>query len=190
MLKRWSKNGWFLGCEAYPKCKQTQNLSPDGTPAPPPALTDIPCDKCGKMFVVKNGRYGEFLACSGYPECKTSRPLPTGIACPKCGGDLVEVRSKKRGGKTFYGCSKYPQCDFKLWQKPINEPCPICNHPFLMETGGKTKRIVCGKGKECTYSRGIDEDKPAEAVSSEESESTAAETGSRKAGRGAPSVHP
>lgn len=193
MLKRWSKNGWFLGCEAYPKCKQTTNLSPDGTPAPPPELTDIPCDKCGKMFVKKNGRFGEFLACSGYPECKTSRPLPTGIQCPKCGGDLVEVRSKKRGGKTFYGCSKYPQCDFKLWQKPLNEPCPLCQFPFLTETGGKNKRIVCGRGKECVYSRGIDEDKPTEAVASEgesESENTTNDTGPRKKGRGASSVHP
>jgi DNA topoisomerase-1 len=103
------------------------------------------------------------------------------------------VRSKKRGGKTFYGCSKYPQCDFKLWQKPLNEPCPLCQFPFLTETGGKTKKIVCGRGKECVYSRGIDEDRPTEAVASEgesESESTTNETGPRKKGRGASSVHP
>jgi DNA topoisomerase I len=173
--KRWSKNGWFLGCEAYPKCKFTRDLGKDGRPAPPPKVTDIICDKCGKPFVVKTGRYGEFLACSGYPKCKNSRPVPLGIPCPKCGGDLVEVRAKKRGGKTFYGCSKYPECDFKLWQKPVNEPCPLCKHPFLTETGGKKKKLVCPRGKECGYSRELPsaEEVAAAAAAAQDSSSAA-----------------
>ncbi|MCC6901381.1 MAG: type I DNA topoisomerase [Polyangiaceae bacterium] len=156
LLKRWSKNGWFMGCEAYPKCKFTRDLGKDGAPAAEPKLTDIVCDKCGKPMVIKTGRFGEFLSCSGYPGCKNAKPVPLGVPCPKCGGDIVEVRSKKRGGKTFYGCTKYPECDFKLWQRPINEPCPLCKHPFLTETGGKKKKIICPRGKECGYSREVE----------------------------------
>jgi DNA topoisomerase I len=158
LLKRWSKNGWFLGCEAYPKCKFTRDLGKDGEAAPEPRVTDIACDKCARPMVIKSGRFGEFLACSGYPECKSSRPLPLGVPCPKCGGDIVEIRARKRGGKTFYGCTSYPKCDFKTWQKPIPEPCPLCKHPFLTVAGGKkAPKLVCPRGKECGYSRPLEE---------------------------------
>ncbi|MEZ4226656.1 MAG: type I DNA topoisomerase [Polyangiaceae bacterium] len=160
MLKRWSKNGWFLGCENYPKCKFTCDVAADGSPAKP-ELTDVICDKCQRPMIKKTGRYGEFLACSGYPECKNSRPVPLGVPCPKCGGDIVEIRAKKRGGRAFYGCANYPQCDFKLWQKPIPEPCPLCKHSFLVFGGTKkTPKIVCPRGKECGYERGVDEAAP------------------------------
>src|SRR5262245_38035773 len=153
LLKRWSKNGNFLGCENYPKCKFTQDLSKDGKPAEA-KLTDYKCDKCGKPTVIKSGRYGEFLSCSGYPECKNAKPVPLGIPCPKCGGDIIEIRSKKKGGRSFYGCARYPDCDFKLWQKPINEPCPQCKYPFLVIGGGaKNPKLLCPQTKECGYSR-------------------------------------
>ena len=71
--------------------------------------TGIDCDKCGKPMVIRSGRYGEFLSCTGYPECKNAKPVPLGVKCPKCGGDLIEIRPKKRGGKTFYGCSNYAE---------------------------------------------------------------------------------
>jgi DNA topoisomerase I len=158
LLKRWSKNGWFLGCESYPKCKFTRDLGKDGEAAPEPRVTDIACDKCGRAMVIKSGRFGEFMACSGYPECKSSRPLPLGVPCPKCAGDIVEIRARKRGGKTFYGCINYPKCDFKSWQKPIPEPCPLCKHPFLIVAGGKkAPKLVCPRGKECGYSRPLEE---------------------------------
>ena len=158
MLKRWSKNGWFLGCEKYPECKNTQNLDKEGKEPEIPQLTDWKCDKCGKPMMVRTGRYGAFLSCSGYPGCKNAKPVPLGVPCPKCNGDIVEVRAKKRGGKTFYGCANYPQCDFKLWQKPIPEPCPMCAHPYLVVGGGKKNpQIVCPRGKECGYSRPIGE---------------------------------
>jgi DNA topoisomerase-1 len=161
--KRWSKNGWFLGCSAYPKCKHTQDLSAEGAPAEP-QLTDYVCDKCTRKMVIKSGRYGEFLSCSGYPECKNAKPVPLGVACPKCQGDIVEVRAKKQGGRTFYGCTKYPECDFKLWQKPLKEPCPLCKYPFLVAAGGKKNpKLICPRGKECGYSRGIDEGAPEDA---------------------------
>jgi DNA topoisomerase I len=159
LLKRWSRNGLFLGCESYPKCKFTRDLGKDGEAAPEPRVTDIACDKCSRPMVIKSGRFGEFLACSGYPECKSSRPLPLGVPCPKCAGDIVEIRARKRGGKTFYGCANYPKCDFKSWQKPIPEPCPLCKHPFLTVAGGKkAPKLVCPRGKECGYSRPLEEE--------------------------------
>ncbi|HYO96391.1 MAG TPA: DNA topoisomerase, partial [Polyangiaceae bacterium] len=156
--KRWSKNGWFLGCSAYPKCKFTKDLGKDGNTPAVVKLTDIACDKCTKPMVIKTGRYGEFLSCSGYPTCKNTRPIPLGVPCPKCAGDLVEVRSKKRGSRSFYGCANYPTCDFKLWQKPVQEPCPLCKNPFLVMAGGaKNPKLICGRGKECGYSRPVEE---------------------------------
>jgi DNA topoisomerase-1 len=161
MLKRWSKNGWFLGCEAYPKCKFTRDLGQGGDAPAQPRETGIACDKCGKPMVVRSGRYGEFLSCSGYPACKNAKPVPLGVPCPKCGGDIIEIRTKK-GGRPFFGCANYPSCDFKSWQKPIPEPCPNCGHPFLIVMGGKKEpRIACPKGKECGYSRPIEEQEPA-----------------------------
>ncbi|HEY8945555.1 MAG TPA: type I DNA topoisomerase, partial [Polyangiaceae bacterium] len=156
--KRWSKNGWFLGCSAYPKCKFTKDLGKDGQTPAEVRVTDIKCDKCEKPMVIKTGRYGEFLSCSGYPQCKNTKPVPLGVPCPKCGGDIVEIRSKKRGSRSFYGCTNYPQCDFKLWQRPVKEPCPQCDSPFLVMGGGqKNPKLMCPKGKECGYSRPLDE---------------------------------
>jgi len=163
MLKRWSKNGWFLGCANYPDCKNTRDLGPDGKPTQP-RETGISCDKCNKPMVIRSGRYGEFLSCTGYPECKNAKPVPLGVKCPKCGGDLIEIRPRKRGGKTFYGCSNYAsesiKCDFKLWQKPIAEPCPSCNAPFVVMGGSRTKPMIACANKECGYKRPVGE--PAE----------------------------
>ena len=106
-------------------------------------------------MVVRTGRYGEFLACSGYPECKNARPMPLGIACPKCGRDVIEVRGKKRGKKSFFGCAGYPECDFKLWQKPVAEACPQCKSPYLLRLGGeKNPKLAC-PNKACGFSRGV-----------------------------------
>ncbi len=169
MLKRWSKNGWFLGCANYPDCKSTRDLGPDGKPTQP-RETGISCDKCGKPMVIRSGRYGEFLSCTGYPECKNAKPVPLGVKCPKCGGDLIEIRPRKRGGKTFYGCSNYAsesiKCDFKLWQKPIAEPCPSCNAPFVVMGGSRTKPMIACANKECGYKRPVGE--PAETAASGE----------------------
>jgi len=162
MSKRWSKNGWFLGCENYPKCKNTRDLGPDGNgplAGAQPRETGIICDKCEKPMVIRAGRYGEFLSCSGYPTCKNARPVPLGVSCPKCKGDLIEIRPKKRGGRTFYGCSNYNneaiKCDFKLWQKPIAEPCPLCQATFLVYGGTKAKPMIACANKECDFKRPI-----------------------------------
>lgn len=89
-------------------------------------VSDVPCDKCGRMMVIKQGRFGEFLACPGYPECKNTKTMARelDVACPKCGGKILEKRSKK--GKIFYGCSNYPECDFVSWYEPTEKKCPEC----------------------------------------------------------------
>ncbi|MDP9000671.1 MAG: DNA topoisomerase, partial [Myxococcota bacterium] len=167
MLKRWSRNGWFLGCSNYPECKSTRDLGADGVPTQP-RETGIACDKCGKSMVIRSGRFGEFLSCVGYPGCKNAKPVPLGVKCPKCGGDIIEIRPKKRGGKTFYGCSNYGdasiKCDFKIWQKPLSEICPSCGAPFLIIGGSRTKPVIACANKECGYKRAVGEASPAGAA--------------------------
>ncbi|MFM9413294.1 type I DNA topoisomerase [Peptococcus simiae] len=115
-------------------------------------VTDIICEKCGKPFVIKMGRFGKFLACSGFPDCRNTRPLleKIGVVCPKCReGDVVKRRSKK--GRVFYGCSRYPDCDFVSWDKPTGETCPACKEGYLVEKNTKrSQRIVCSN-KDCGY---------------------------------------
>ena len=156
MMKRWSRNGYFLSCSNYPKCENKQDLAPDGTPLIPKE-TGIDCDKCGKPMIIRHGRYGEFLSCTGWPACKNAKPVPLGVPCPKCGGDIIEVKARKKGGRTFFGCSNWnretSKCDFKLWQRPIKEPCPLCNAPFLVFAGTKAKPLIGCADKECGYKR-------------------------------------
>ncbi len=111
--------------------------------------TDIPCDKCGRMMVIKTGRYGRFLACPGYPECKNAKPLivNTGAKCPECGGEIIERKSKK--GHTFYGCGNWPKCNFMSWDAPAGEDCPNCGKSLFAKKSGK---IVC-LNKDCGYEK-------------------------------------
>lgn len=90
-------------------------------------VSDIPCDKCNTLMVIKQGRYGDFLACPNYPECKNTKPIfkKLEVTCPKCGGEIHEKRSKK--GRTFYGCGNYPECDFVSWGEPSNKKCEKCD---------------------------------------------------------------
>jgi DNA topoisomerase-1 len=154
LLKRFGRFGSFLACSAYPECKYTKDLG-GGREKPPDEPTDEVCPTCGKAMVVKHGRFGKFIACSGYPECKTTKPLTIGIACPEpeCGGQLVERRTRR--GKTFFSCTKYPACKFALWARPLREPCPSCDAPFITERvarGGKITRScirqACGYKQE------------------------------------------
>jgi DNA topoisomerase I len=156
MLKKWGRNGYFLSCERYPECKGTKDLAEGGVPAQV-RETDIQCDKCGKPMVIKTGRYGDFLSCTGYPTCKNARPVPLGVPCPQCGGDLIEIRPRKRGGRTFYGCSNYnaeQKCEFKLWQRPVPTPCPQCGATFLTKSMGKRPMLVCAT-KTCGFKEEI-----------------------------------
>ncbi|MEE0510994.1 MAG: type I DNA topoisomerase [Peptococcaceae bacterium] len=120
-------------------------------------ITDIICEKCGRPFAIKMGRYGKFLACTGFPECKNARPLfeEIGITCPKCGeGQVVKRRSKK--GRVFYGCERYPECDFVTWEKPTGEVCPQCHEGYLVEHVTKKGISKVCSNKNCNYKIEID----------------------------------
>jgi DNA topoisomerase-1 len=117
--------GPFLACENHPKtCKHTRPLRGDRKPAEP---TNYMCHECGAPMLKRNGKSGDFLGCSRFPKCRGTRSMPTGVMCPKDGGELAARRSKKRG-KAFYGCENYPKCDFVTWDKPVKETCPECGY--------------------------------------------------------------
>ncbi|MHC1718818.1 MAG: type I DNA topoisomerase [Acidaminococcaceae bacterium] len=111
----------------------------------PVEVSDVECDKCGKMMVYKHGRFGTFLACPGFPECRNTKPVlkKTGIKCPKCDqGEIIERKTKR--GRIFYGCERYPDCDFTTWDKPLKDKCSKCNG-VLLEKSGKNgqKKAYC-----------------------------------------------
>ena len=112
------------------------------------------CPVCGRPLVKKHGRFGEFIACSGYPECKTTMPVvkKLGVACPKCGKELVERRSRR--GKIFYGCSGYPECDQVFWDKPVNKKCPQCGS-LMTEKQTKSAHVLKCTDPECGYKEDI-----------------------------------
>jgi DNA topoisomerase-1 len=117
--------GPFVACENHPKnCKYTRPIKGERKPA---ELTEHKCHECGAPMVIRHGRAGDFLGCSRFPKCRGTRSMPTGVMCPKDGGEIAQRRSKKRG-KAFYGCSNYPNCDFVCWDKPVAEICPECGY--------------------------------------------------------------
>ena len=115
-------------------------------------VSDEVCEKCGRQMVYKHGRYGKFLACPGFPECRNTKPIlkETGVKCPVCGGEVVEKKTKK--GRTFFGCSSYPDCEFVSWQRPVNEKCPYCDS-VLVEKRSKQKLTLRCLNKECDFQR-------------------------------------
>ena len=108
-------------------------------------VTDIVCEECGRNMVIKYGPHGRFLACPGFPECRNTKPYleKIGVACPKCGKDIVLRKTKK--GRKYYGCENNPDCDFMSWQKPSKEKCPKCGG-IMVEKGNKLLCIneACG----------------------------------------------
>lgn len=122
-------------------------------------VSDEICEVCGRNMVIKMGRFGKFLACPGFPECKNARPLleEAGVDCPKCGEKLVVRRSKK--GRKFYGCSRYPDCDFISWEKPAPHPCPNCGELMVEKNSKDQKKYVC-TNKECRHTQDIQEALP------------------------------
>ena len=127
--------GFFLACTGYPECRNTKKIvmKEGAATAVSDTVLEEKCPECGSNLVLKHGRYGQFIACSNYPQCKYVKRQTLGIACPEkgCTGELVARRTRK--GRTFYGCSRYPECKFTAWDKPVNEPCPNCGYPLLLE---------------------------------------------------------
>ncbi len=160
MVMKRGRFGPFLACSGYPECRTVVRIGKAAFPPPEP--TDQACDKCGAPMVIRTGRFGRFLSCSTYPTCKNIRPIPIGVDCPRCGAPLASRRSKR--GRTFYGCSAYPKCDFTLWDRPIPEPCPACGAIFLVEKRLKGGiRIQCAV-EGCKYKREAAEFTPAKAT--------------------------
>ena len=102
------------------------------------------CEKCGSPMVYKMGRYGKFMACSNFPECRNTKAIvkSIGVTCPTCKeGDIVERKSKR--GRIFYGCDKYPDCDFVSWDRPIGRNCPKCDHYLVEKKKGQKAQVKC-----------------------------------------------
>ena len=116
----------------------------------PDEVSDIPCEKCGAMMVYKFGRFGKFLACPNFPECRNTKAIveKIDVPCPKCGAAIIKRKSKR--GKAFYGCEKYPECDFVSWDKPVDMKCPQCGGMMAQKIGGNGSYIVC-MDKACGY---------------------------------------
>ena len=106
-------------------------------------MSEETCPNCGRAMVIKVGRFGKFIACSGYPDCKTAMPyiVKTGVPCPQCGGEIVERINKKK--QVFYGCSKFPQCQFAISRRPIAQPCPDCGKLLVQDRGNWAKCMAC-----------------------------------------------
>ena len=110
----------------------------------PDEVSDVVCDKCGAMMVYKTGRFGKFLACPNFPNCRNTKPIieKIDVPCPKCGAAILKRHSKK--GNTFYGCERYPDCDFTSWNPLVKEKCPKCGGYMVQKRGKNGAFVACG----------------------------------------------
>ena len=153
MVLKKGRFGQFYACSGYPDCKTTKQIG--GSQKKPDEPLDETCPQCGSKMVRKYGRFGEFVACGNYPTCKYVKQKTIGVRCPNCSeGEVVERRSKR--GKTFYGCSRYPDCDFVAWGKPIAEKCPECGSSYLIEKYLKAGAVAQCPNSECKYKRALE----------------------------------
>ena len=156
VAKRLGRNGYFVGCTGYPDCDYTRNVDDEpGASNEPQVVEGRKCPKCEQDLVIKRGRYGKFIGCSSYPDCNHMEPLEppedTGVQCPQCKqGNML--KRKSRYGKVFFSCARYPDCKYAVWNRPLPEACPDCDHPML--TVKVTKRRGAEKAcpqKDCKY---------------------------------------
>ncbi len=161
MVLKKGRFGQFLACSGYPDCKTTKQLGEAQKPKDVPLDED--CPQCGGKMVKKYGRFGEFVACGNYPKCKFVKQKTIGVKCPNCSeGEVVERRSKR--GKTFYGCNRYPDCDFVGWGKPIAEKCPECGCSYLIEKYLKAGAFAQCPNTECKFKKPLEVAPPVEAA--------------------------
>jgi DNA topoisomerase-1 len=159
MVLKKGRFGQFLACSGYPDCKTTKQLGEAQKPKDVPLDED--CPQCGGKLVKKYGRFGEFVACGNYPKCKYVKQKTIGVKCPNCSeGEIIERRSKR--GKTFYGCNRYPDCDFVAWGKPIAEKCPDCGSGYLIEKYLKSGAFAQCPNAECKFKKPLDVAAPVE----------------------------
>jgi len=153
MVLKKGRFGTFYACSGYPDCKTTRQLGQ--TEKKPDVVLEEKCPLCDHNLVLKQGRFGEFTACSNYPKCRYIKQQTIGVTCPKCGQAELSARRSKRG-KTFYGCTRYPDCDFVAWAKPINEKCPDCGHDYLVDKVLKSGHFAECPNKGCKYKRELE----------------------------------
>ena len=156
MIVRTSRFGTqFLGCSGYPECKTMMPLNKDGSAVQVDEKSDEKCEKCGSDMIIKVGPYGKYLQCTN-DECKHRKRLvvTTGVKCPKCGGGDV-IQRKSKYGKIFYGCSKYPDCDFVSWNEPVAKKCPDCGAYLVKKITKKESKLVCSNNS-CSYSEPLE----------------------------------
>ena len=166
MLVRTSRKGTqFLGCSGYPECKTSMSLNAINEGAdsqnPEQEVCEEKCDKCGSDMVYKTGPYGKYMECVN-PECGSRKAVikNTGVTCPKCGqGQIVEKKSKR--GKIFYGCNKYPDCDFVMWNEPTGETCPDCGSLLGKVVTKKGTSLKCSNAK-CGFKKEVPVDSETE----------------------------
>ena len=157
---RLGRRGRFIGCTGYPECDYTRNLNEDAN-AEPEIVPDRKCPDDGGDLVIKHGRYGKFIGCANYPKCKhiesLEKPSDTQVECPVCKKGTL-LKRKSRRGKIFYSCSKYPECEYAIWDEPIKEACPNCKWPIITikTTKSKGRQKVCPQ-KECGYTEDFPE---------------------------------
>ena len=150
MVLKKGRFGTFFACTGYPECKTTKQIGGAQKKADVPL--DEKCPNCASNLVMKYGRFGEFTACSNYPTCKYVKQKTIGVKCPNCSeGDVVERRSKRC--KTFYGCHRYPDCDFVAWARPVPEKCPDCGNPYLVEKFLKAGNFLACPAAGCKFKK-------------------------------------
>lgn len=154
----------FLGCSGYPECKTMMPMSGEAQ-TQEPEVADEKCEKCNSDMVIKVGPYGKYLQCTN-DECKNRKRIikTTGVKCPKDGCDGEIVERKSRYGKIFYGCNKYPDCDFVLWAPPTGEQCPECKSLLVKKFLKRGNMIACSN-KECSYKRPMTDEEALEQTS-------------------------
>ncbi len=159
---RLGRRGRFVGCTAFPECDYTRNLGEDGESTEPEKVEGRSCPECESDLIIRHGRYGKFIGCSNYPKCKhiepIEQPADTEVECPECKQGTI-LQRKSRYGKIFFSCSRYPDCSYAIWNKPVARPCPDCGWPILSlkTTKRKGTELVCPQ-KECGYAAPADEE--------------------------------
>lgn len=154
---RLGRRGRFIGCTTYPECDYTRSLNEDAdeAAAQPTVVEGRSCPECNSPLIIRSGRFGKFIGCSNYPKCKHIEPLQqpksTSVVCPNCHqGTMLQRRSRR--GKIFYSCSRYPDCDYAVWNEPVAKVCPECRWPVmtLKVTKRQGQQLVCPQ-KNCGH---------------------------------------